>query len=128
MSLRERSPLSPSELSTRTGYDMGRLTRVVDALEQGALVRRDRSRTDRRAVRIAITTSGLRQAERSLTAIVGVLNQILEPFSKRDVEALASLLKRLSERLQACAEAQPSAPPARSPGKAHGIPGRARSR
>jgi len=128
MSLRERSPLSPSELSTRTGYDMGGLTRVVDALEQGALVKRERSRTDRRAVRIAITASGLRQAERSLTAMVGVLNQILEPFSRRDVEALASLLKHLSERLQACAEAQSSAPPARVPRKARGIPGGARPR
>ncbi len=126
MSLRESSPLSPSELSTRTGYDMGGLTRVVDALERVALVKRDRSRTDRRAVRIAITASGLRQAERSLTASVGVLNQILEPFSKREVESLASLLERLAERLQACAEVQPSARPARSLSKPRSIPGRPR--
>lgn len=120
MSLRERSPLSPSELSTRTGYDMGGLTRVVDALERAAFVKRDRSRTDRRAVQIAITASGIRQAERSLTAVVGLLNEILEPFSKRDVESLASLLKRLADRLQEYAEVQPLPRPTRSPTQARG--------
>lgn len=35
LSLRERSPMSPSELSTRTGYDLGGLTRVIDVLEGG---------------------------------------------------------------------------------------------
>lgn len=127
MSLRERSPLSPSELSTRTGYDMGGLTRVVDALEREAFVRRGRSRTDRRAVQIAITASGIRQAERSLTAVVGLLNEILEPFSKREVEALESLLKRLAERLQTVAGAQPLAQPRRSPTKARGLSAVARS-
>ena len=128
MSLRESSPLSPSELSTRTGYDMGGLTRVVDALERGALVKRDRSRTDRRAVQIAITASGVRQTERSLTIIVGVLNDILEPFSKREVDSLTSLLKRLADRLQQSAGAQASPRPTRPPTKARGVPVAARSR
>ena len=128
MSLRQESPLSPSELSARTGYDMGGLTRVVDALERDALARRDRSRTDRRAVQIAITASGMRQAERSLAATVDVLNDILEPFSTREVESLTSLLERLAERLQACAEAQPRTRRARPSARARSLPEDARSR
>jgi DNA-binding MarR family transcriptional regulator len=128
MSLRERSPLSPSELSTRTGYDMGGLTRVVDALERGGFVKRDRSRTDRRAVQIAITASGLAQAERSLTLIVGLLNHVLEPFSKREVESLTSLLQRLAARLQQSAGVQPPAHSARAPTRARSVSAVARSR
>ena len=129
MSLRQHSPLSPSELRARTGYDMGGLTPVVEAaMERDALARRDRSRTDRRAVQIAITAPGMRQAERSLTAMVDVLNEILEPFSKREIESLASLLERLAERLQACAEAQPRTPRARPSARARSVPGDARSR
>jgi len=112
MSLRESSPMSPSELSTQTGYDMGGLTRVVDALERAALVKRERSETDRRAVQIAITVSGLRQTERSLTSIVALLNQIFEPYSRREFETLVSLLQRLTNRLQEYMEVQARQPPA----------------
>src|SRR5271167_4681968 len=52
ISLLERSPMSPSELSIETGHDMGGLTRVVDALEQARLVKRERSQADRRVVQI----------------------------------------------------------------------------
>jgi len=59
IALRQSSPMSPSELSTMTGHDMGGLTRVVDALEQAGLVKRGRSGFDRRTVQIAITARGI---------------------------------------------------------------------
>src|SRR5215469_9157021 len=46
--------MSATELSNELGYDMGALTRVVDELERRGLVRRERSRRDRRAVEIAV--------------------------------------------------------------------------
>lgn len=107
--LRKKSPLSPSELSTKTGYDMGGLTRVVDALERAGLVKRERGRDDRRSVQIAITAPGTRQAGKSLAAIVELLNEILDPFEKREVEALVALLQRLLERLQEYVEMRPRA-------------------
>lgn len=117
MSLRKESPMSPSELSTKTGYDMGGLTRVVDALEQAGLVKRERRLDDRRSVQIAITSPGIRQAEQSLATIVDQLNQILEPFSKREVGALVSSLQRLVERLQEFVETRPRAQPRLTPSK-----------
>src|SRR5215469_2943975 len=45
--------VSATKLSGETGYDMGALTRIVDDLEGGGLVRRERSQHDRRAVEIA---------------------------------------------------------------------------
>ena len=48
-------PISATQLSNNCGHDMGALTRVVDELERRGLVRRERSRRDRRAVEIGIT-------------------------------------------------------------------------
>ena len=119
--------MSPSELSTETGHDMGGLTRVVDALEQARLVKRERSQADRRVVRIAITASGIRQVERSLAAAVVVFNQILEPFSNRDFEALVALLQRLRGRLHQYVKTKPRAAQRRSLAKPSSRPGAGRS-
>lgn len=118
MSLREKSRMSPSELSTKTGYDMGRLTWVVDALEQAGLVKRDRGRADRRAVQITINTLGIRQARRSLATIVRLLNPLLEPFSQREFDTMVSLLRPLIQRLQGFVETRVHAQPGFSPSEA----------
>ena len=107
MHLQNKSPLTPSELRTLTGHDMGGLTRIVDALEQASLVNRERKLNNRRSVQIIITSQGIQKAEQSLEVIVSLLNQIFEPFSKMEVEALVSILKRLFERLQVYREMQP---------------------
>jgi chemotaxis protein histidine kinase CheA len=61
-------------------------------------------------VQIAITISGLRQTERSLTSIVTLLNQIFEPYSRREFETLVSVLQRLTTRLQEYVEMQARQP------------------
>lgn len=91
---------SPTELSAYTGHDMGALTRVVDELERNALVHRERGQQDRRAVQIAITPEGRRLAQAGKRAIVGLLNNILEPYSKADIDALISLLQRFLAQMQ----------------------------
>jgi len=72
----------------------------VDALEQASLVNRKRKPNNRQSVRITITSQGIQKAEQSLEVIVSLLNQVFEPFSKMEVEALVSLLQRLCARLQ----------------------------
>lgn len=91
---------TPTDLSSYTGHDMGALTRMVDELERKALVRRQRSRQDRRAVQIAITPEGRRLVQVGKRIIVNLLNGLLEPYSKTDVDALISLLQRLLRRMQ----------------------------
>ena len=109
MHLQIKSPLTPSELSTLIGHDLGGLTRIVDALEQASLVNRERMLNNRRSIQITITSQGIKKAEQSLKEIVSLLNQVLEPFSKPEVEALVSSLQRLFERLQEYREMQPRA-------------------
>jgi DNA-binding MarR family transcriptional regulator len=93
------SHMSPTRLSEETGYDMGALTRVVDGLERKGYVRRGRNDQDRRAVEITLTNQGRDQAEACLGLIVDCLNQLVEPFSKREIDTLIPLLQRLHQRL-----------------------------
>ena len=100
-----RSPhASPSELSRHLGHDLGALTRVVDGLERNALVHRRRSAHDRRAVEIEITPEGRGLAHTGKQFVVQLLNELLEPFSKAEVDVLISLLLRLVTRMQQVAQ------------------------
>jgi DNA-binding MarR family transcriptional regulator len=104
MWLTQRPHASPTELSTHLGHDMGALTRVVDELQRDGLVRRARSEHDRRAVQIAITPEGRRVALAGKRLMVDLLNEVLGPFSKAEVETLISLLQRLLSRMQDAAQ------------------------
>jgi len=103
--------ISATQLSRDLGHDMGALTRVVDELERRGLVRRERSRKDRRAVEIAITPEGRRVAGEAKRAIVGLLNELVQPYSLQELETLISLLRRLWQHLERAAaqESQESA-------------------
>jgi len=97
------SHLSATQLSEDLGHDMGALTRVVDQLERRGLVRRERSRHDRRAVEIAITAAGRRQALAAKRVIVGLNNALVAPYSDTEIATLIALLQRLLAHLQRAA-------------------------
>jgi DNA-binding MarR family transcriptional regulator len=94
------SHMSATELSCELGHDMGALTRVVDSLEKAGFVRRQRSTRDRRAVEIELTPEGLAQVEDSMHLMVGLLNELLAPFSPAEVKTLIGQLQRIMQRLQ----------------------------
>jgi DNA-binding MarR family transcriptional regulator len=116
--LARQEHLSATQLSAHLGHDMGALTRVVDGLERRGLVRRERSRRDRRAVEIAITPAGRRQAQGGKRIVVELLNQLVEPYSGREIETLISLLQRLLTHLQRAMTPKPTATLAAAPGLA----------
>jgi DNA-binding MarR family transcriptional regulator len=109
MWLTQRPHASPTELSAHLGHDMGALTRMVDELERDGMVRRDRSRQDRRAVEIAVTPEGRRVAHAGKRLMVDLLNELVAPYSKAEVDALISLLQHLLSRLQNAAGLSPPA-------------------
>jgi DNA-binding MarR family transcriptional regulator len=107
----QRPHASPSELSAHLGHDMGALTRVADELQRNGLVRRERSERDRRAVELAITADGRREAQAGKRLLVGLLNELLEPYTNAEVDILISLLQRLLARLQDTAQLSTPADP-----------------
>ncbi len=107
--------MSATQLSKELGYDMGALTRVVDELERRGLVRRERSRRDRRAVEIAVTSAGRRQADSAKRVIVELLNELIEPYSDTEIATLIELMQRMLVRLQDTAATSAPAPAPVSP-------------
>jgi DNA-binding MarR family transcriptional regulator len=101
--LAQQEHISATQLSVHLGHDMGALTRVVDELERLGFARRERSRRDRRAVEIAITAAGRREANNAKRVVVELLNRLVEPFSPREIDVLLGLLQRLHGHLQEAA-------------------------
>jgi DNA-binding MarR family transcriptional regulator len=108
----QQSQISATQLSADMGHDMGALTRIIDELERRGLVRRERSRRDRRVVEIAITAAGRRQAVSAKRMIVELLNELIEPFSAAEIATLIKLLNRMLAGLERAAERAPAAAPA----------------
>jgi len=113
--LRFHDHMSATRLSEEMGHDMGALTRVVDTLERAGLVRRERSQQDRRAVEIAITAEGRRTVEACMGFIVGLMNELVEPYSKEELDTLIHQLQRLMLRLQEYVERTPRNPAKAAP-------------
>jgi DNA-binding MarR family transcriptional regulator len=95
--------VSATQLSAELGHDMGALTRVADELERRGLLRRERSKSDRRAVEIVITAAGRRTALKSKRVLVELLNRLVEPFSPAETDTIIELLQRLYAHLQRAA-------------------------
>ena len=100
MKLRFHAHLSATQLSEEIGHDMGALTRLVDSLERSGFVRRERSQQDRRAVEITLTAEGRRQVEGSIHILVDMMNQLVEPFSSSEIDALIAQMQRMLAHLQ----------------------------
>lgn len=92
--------LTATALSEKTCHDMGALTRIVDDLEEEGLVRRERTVRDRRVVEIALTPAGRRYLQTGNRLVVQLLNSLVEPFSRQEIEVLIGLLQRMMARLQ----------------------------
>jgi DNA-binding MarR family transcriptional regulator len=110
--LAQKEHMSATELSVHLGHDMGALTRVVDELERLGFARRERSRRDRRAVEIAITPAGRREAQNAKRVVMELLNRLVEPLTEREIDILLGLLQRLHGHLQAVLAPKSAAAPA----------------
>jgi DNA-binding MarR family transcriptional regulator len=96
--------LTPTELSHHLGHDMGALTRIVDDLLKKQLVRRERSEEDRRAVRITVTPEGRRLAKTAKSLVLKLANDVVEPYSKEQVDSLISVLQHMLVHMESVAE------------------------
>lgn len=112
--------VSATTLSEEIGYDAGALTRIVDCLESGGLLRRERSKRDRRAVEIALTTAGRRCLQDGHRVQVELLNELVAPYTRRELETLIGLMRRMLLRLQD-SEAQGEAAARSAPAAGRGL-------
>jgi DNA-binding MarR family transcriptional regulator len=78
-------------------YDTGSMTRMLDRLEEKAVLRRERCTTDRRVVYLLMTTTGKDLLPQLRAAALRVLTRHLAGFSPEEVDNLKQYLDRMVE-------------------------------
>ena len=90
-------PLSPSALARRTGVHPATVTGILDRLERGGWVARDRDPADRRTV----VVRGLRDRNAELFRLFAGMNASMDAicagYGDADLELLAGFLRRTAD-------------------------------
>ena len=93
--LLEFGPLSQRELGRKLFRSDPNMTTVVDNLEKGRLVRRDRSTEDRRIVLVSMTPNGRRRLERAFPSYARSIAEFMAVLTEREQDELGRLCERL---------------------------------
>lgn len=88
--------LAATQLAVQAELSTGAMTNRVDKLEQRGLVERTADPTDRRAVLVSLTIDGQKVIDEAIRVRLEAANATLRDLSQREIEHLASLLRRLA--------------------------------
>ena len=95
--LASRGPQRVVDISTELGVDPSTGTRLCDRLVRKALVRRQRSSSDRRVVRVALTPAGRRLVDQVISRRRAELSRIVAAMSGQWPRGVAEALHRFAE-------------------------------
>jgi MarR family transcriptional regulator, multiple antibiotic resistance protein MarR len=95
MLLGDGAASTAAELCRTLIYDPGAMTRLLDRLEKKGVLRRVRTESDRRTVRLELTEEGAKLYPRIVQALVQVFNRLLHGFTKSEVRQLERMLARM---------------------------------
>jgi DNA-binding MarR family transcriptional regulator len=87
-------PLSPSALARRAGLHPATMTGILDRLERGGWVARDRDPSDRRAVLVRALRDRNADLMRLYSGMNRSINQICAGYQDAELELLADFLRR----------------------------------
>jgi MarR family transcriptional regulator for hemolysin len=88
------------DLARSLGIEGPTLTRHLENLERSGFVRRERSQTDRRAVRVELTEAGEAAHGRMLGAVIALNKRLQAGLSSDDLRFLDHVLARLDENVR----------------------------
>jgi len=88
----EPEGLPSLEIAKRMVTRVPDITRLVDRLEKLGLVKRERSESDRRVVRVRITSKGSKKIERIRPNLLEIHKSQFSHFSRKEMETLNQLL------------------------------------
>lgn len=87
-------PLSPSALARRAGLHPATMTGILDRLERGGWIARERDPSDRRAVVIRARRERYAELMRLYAGMNRSMNKLLADYSDNELEVIADFLGR----------------------------------
>ncbi|WP_322752183.1 MarR family transcriptional regulator [Frankia sp. Cas3] len=97
-------PISPSALARRVGVHLATMTGILDRLERGGWIVRDRVESDRRAVLIRGVPDKQRDIFRLYDGMNRSLDRILENYSDDEIDLVVDFLRRCTEAGQSATD------------------------
>ncbi|MFD2418271.1 MarR family winged helix-turn-helix transcriptional regulator [Amycolatopsis pigmentata] len=104
--LNRQGPLSPTELARRAGQHPATITGVLDRLERGGWVTRERDpeSTDRRAVTVRALRERNQELYRTFAGMNKRMDALCRGYSEPELEVIADFLRRTTEAGQVSTE------------------------
>jgi DNA-binding MarR family transcriptional regulator len=99
-----RGPLSPTTLAREAGVHPATLTGILDRLERGGWVTRERDPDDRRAVAVGARRDRAGELVRLFAGMNTAMDRICAGYSERELELIAEFLRRTTEAGRTAAE------------------------
>jgi len=103
--LARHGPLSPTALAKRAGLHPATMTGILDRLERGGWVVRDREASDRRSVRVRPLRERGADLYRLYSGMNASLDEICAGYTDTELELLANFLHRTTDAGQSAAAA-----------------------
>jgi DNA-binding MarR family transcriptional regulator len=96
--LAEHGPVTMSEISSLLGLALSSTTGLIDRLVERRLVERARPESDRRTVRVMLTTRGKRALETYAADRTRLARGMLERLEPREREVLLRFFRKMTEQ------------------------------
>ena len=93
--LQRSGPGTQREIAERAAQHPTGVSRLLEELEHGGYVRRNRDSTDRRKVRVEITAHGVARLEDTRPEVLTAVDEVLRPLTLAERHALRALLEKL---------------------------------
>ena len=87
-------PLSPTALARRAGLHPATITGILDRLERGGWIARERDPSDRRAVVVRAVRERYAELMRQYAGMSRSMNKLLAGYSDSELEVIADFMRR----------------------------------
>ncbi|MET9268182.1 MarR family transcriptional regulator [Kribbella sp. NPDC003557] len=89
--------LTPSVLARRAGIHPATMTGILDRLERGGWIVRDRDQADRRRVTVSVVKERAAEVYQLYRGMNGAVDRICAGYSEDELDVIAGFLRRCAE-------------------------------